>query len=472
MILTIDYGTTNLKAALIDKKGAFHNYYSEEVSPLSNKDIHEINTKVYIDFLLRYLKKINKNLIESIIISSNGPSILSLYSEININNNKINLEYSNTRLWMDKRGKNYSKIVSQYYQTYIDGSFFLPSILSIKENEIDSYNKTKYFLTIDSFINYFLTKKAYIVNNANLLKKYYWDENSLKYFNLSQDKFPQFIDCGEIISTIDENIANTLELSSNIKIIAGGSDFYFSLIGSNITNENILADINGTSEGVNLCIKNYIKDKRFLCYEHPLKGYYNLSGVISNSGIALNWIREILDIDISDFEDLYKLAENSNRNNTIFLPYLTGERAPIWNSQATGSFINLTNETKREELAMSVIEATIFSFKSVIDSFEELGCLVNEIHTSTKKNNMDFYYQLKSDITNKKIVVYKTISLELLGLAILAYKTSEKIDIRKHMEQNSKIYTPNIKNQKYYENKYNLFNKLYSTLKPIMNKKF
>ncbi len=474
MILTIDFGTTNLKAALIDKKGHFFNFLSKKVPTQVNNKIYEVDSKLYLDFILEYLTTYNSKDIEAIAISSNGPSFLSVYSEISFSNGTFDFNGSNTRLWMDKRGEKYSKPVSDFYGSYIDGSFFLPAILNIKDNEKLNYKNTKYFLTIDAFINYALTKKALIVNNADLLMKYYWNQDSLNYFNLEQHKFPKFIDSGKIIGKIDKSIANYFNLSEDIKIIAGGSDFYFSIIGSNISKKNVLADINGTSEGLNLCIEKPIKDNRFLCYEHPLKNHYNLSGVISNSGISINWIRKILNINSDEFNKIYELAKEAKPNNLIFLPYLTGERAPIWNPEATGQFFNLTINTRAEELSKAVIEGNIFAFKSVLNCFEELGFTIDEVHTTTSRYNLDFYYQLKSNIINKKLVIYKTQSAELLGLSILGY-TSIKVyndygQATNNIEFESKEFYPQKKDQDYFDKKFNLFNELYAKTKSLMSK--
>ncbi len=474
MILSIDLGTTNLKAALINKEGQFYNYTSQQVAAIINGDICEIDPKIYLDFVIKYIKSVNKEKIEAISISSNGPSFLALFSPIKINNNEIEYTSNNVRLWMDKRGKEYSPAVSKYYKTYIDGSFFLPSILELKNNDEKAYNQTYKFFTIDGLINYFLTKNSYTVNNANDLLKYYWDKDSLSFFDLDESKFPPFIKCGEVISNIDEEVADFLQIDKNIKIIAAGSDFYYSIIGSKVDKENILANTIGTSEGLNLCIKKPIRDNRFLCYQHPLQGYYNLSGVISNTGIALSWIREILSIDNLDFKEIYELAKNSKDHNIIFLPYLTGERAPIWNANASATLFNLTSNSKREEIANAVIEGTIFAFKSVIEELENLDCTIDIIHINSSRKDLDFYYQLKSDITNKKFIVFNTPSVELLGLAIqgftsLNYYNSLKEAIQS-MNFNPKQFNPNTSKYTYYEKKYNLFKTLYNSTKDLMNK--
>ena len=475
MILTIDFGTTNLKAALVNKQGKFFNYTSKEVSICTDRDIYEINANVYLDFICEYMKTINPKQVEAIAISSNGPSFISLYSDIKVTDNKFIYESSPVRLWMDKRGAKYSKQVSDYYNTYIDGSFFLPSILSIKDADINQYNKTSAFLTIDGFINLALTNKAYTVNNADGLLKYYWNEESLNFFDLDINKFPLFIKCGDILGTISKQVSKLFDLEENVQVIAGGSDFYYSIIGSKVYDKNIMVDINGTSEGLNLCVEKPIKDNRFLCYEHPVKGFYNLSGVLSNSGIALSWLRKVLNIEDLEFNEVYNLAKKANDNNLIFLPYLTGERAPIWNPKATATLFNLTINTQREEISKAVLEGTIFAFNSVIKELELLGCTINEIHVTSAKENLDYYYQLKSDITNKKFIVYDTISAELLGLAMLSYTTLNQYpnlkQAIKDMKQESQEFTPNRDKHNYYANKFKQYNALYDlTSKLMMNK--
>lgn len=476
MILAIDFGTSNLKAALINKDGIFFNYHTQEVTPEVNGDICQINANIYLDFTYNYINSIDTTKVEAIIISSNGPSFIPLFSEINIINNSFSCQCEKARLWMDKRGTKYSKRVSEFYNKYIDGSFFLPSILNIKENEKDIYKKTTKFLTIDGFVNYALTNKAYTVNNANGLLDYYWNDDSLKHFGLDKSKFTDFIKCGDIISNIDPVVAEKLKLNKDVKVIAGGSDFYFSIIGSKVNKENILVDINGTSEGLNLCTSRPLNDNRFLCYEHPLENLYNISGVLSNSGVALNWLRKILNIEDLDFEKVYELSKKAKKNSLIFLPYLNGERAPIWNPNATATLFNLTVDSSKEEIANAVIEGTIFAFKSVLEILESFDYKIDEIHVTTAKKESDYYHQLKSDITNRTFVVYNTKSAELLGLALLAYTSLNQYpNLKKAIENlslNKKIYSPNLTKQEYYRNKYELFNSVYEQTSKLMSKSF
>lgn len=474
MILALDFGTSNLKAALINKEGKFFNYITKSVSPIITDQKCTLDANIYLDFLSDYLISIDTDQIDAIIISSNGPSFIPIYSPVTLKNNKFEFDGDETRLWMDKRGSNYSKQVSSYYGEYIDGSFFLPSILNIKQNEPSIYNKTKYFLSIDGLINYALTKKAYTVNNANKLLKYYWSKDSLAFFNLDNQKFPPFIKHGKVISTVDSDIARQFNLKKNVKVIAGGSDFYFSIIGSKVDKENIVVDINGTSEGVNLCSRTPLKDNRFLCYEHPLDGLYNISGVLSNSGIALKWLREVIGIEDLEFEQIYTLAKQAKKNSLIFLPYLNGERAPIWKPEATATLFNLTVNSRKEEIANAVIEGTIFAFKSILDIFENLGYPIDKIHVTTAKKHNDYYHQLKSDITNKEFVVYKTPSAELLGLSQLAYTSLNEFSSLKEaiesLKLEYKIYTPNKRNKNYYDKKYKLFKNLYESTNTYMMK--
>jgi sugar (pentulose or hexulose) kinase len=476
VILAIDFGTSNLKAALINKDGIFFNYYTQEVQSEIDRDICQISSNIYLDFTTNYINSIDASKVEAIILSSNGPSFIPLLSDIKIRNNSFSCKSGKTRLWMDKRGSKYSKRVSEFYHKYIDGSFFLPSILNIKENEKDLYNKTIKFLTIDGFVNFALTKKAYTVNNADGLKDYYWNEDSLNHFNLDKSKFTDFIKCGEIIGNVDKEVADKLNLKKDVKVIAGGSDFYFSIIGSKVNRENILVDINGTSEGLNLCSSKPLIDNRFLCYEHPLDNLYNISGVLSNSGVALNWLRKILNIEDLDFEEVYELSKKAKKNSLIFLPYLNGERAPIWNPNATATLFNLTVDSSKEDIANAVIEGTIFAFKSVLEILESYDYKIDEIHVTTAKKESDYYHQLKSDITNRTFVVYNTKSAELLGLSLLAYTSLKQYpNLKTAIEKlslNKKVFIPNKSKQEYFIRKYKLFNSVYEQTNKLMSKSF
>jgi xylulokinase len=470
MILAYDIGTTLLKLALIDKNGTFKNYESKRVLSHIQDDVAECNSQDYLTFLSLYLKKIDTTLIDAISISGTGPSIVPILGSPIIENNLIKVKAYPSRIYLDKRGQSKSKEVSEFYGEYIDGSFPLPSILAMRENESATFENTKSFLSADGLVNYALTNKLATVNSPKGLMKYYWNKKCLDFFNLSDEKFPTFVNSGIELSKITKEVAEAFNLREDVKVITAGVDFYVNILGSRANKNGVMCDRTGTSEGLNLCCDKAIEIDGLLNYEHPIKGKYNVSGMISTSGAAVDWIKDVLNLRDMDYNEFYKLAENSKpESNLIFLPYLSGERAPIWDPNAKGVMFGMGLDSGTAEVANAVVVGTGLALKDVIKTMEENGAQIDEINLANTHSLNNYYLQLKCDITGKKINIIDTQSPELLGIAILCYtELKEYSTIIKAIECMSKIkrtYLPSKKNVEKYEKMYTRYKHLYKVLK-------
>lgn len=476
MILAYDIGTTSLKLALIDKNGSFKNYEHKRVMSNIHGDIAECNSQEYLTFLSIYLKKIDTSLIDAISISGTGPSIVPILEQPVIENDLIKIKSYPARLYLDKRGQIKSKEVSDFWGEYIDGSFPLPSILAMRENENAIFENTKCFLSTDGFVNYALTNKMATVNSPKGLTKYYWNQECLDYFNLSKDKFPPLVKSGIELSTITKEVADIFNLREDVKVITAGVDFYVNILGSRANKKGVMCDRSGTSDGLNLCCDKPIKIDGLLNYEHPIKGKYNVAGMISTTGAAVDWIKEVLNLKDMDYNEFYKLVENSNPNsNLIFLPYLSGERAPIWDPNAKGVMFGMGLDSGTAEVAKAVVVGTCLALKDVIRTMEEHDAQIKEINLANSHSLNNYYLQLKSDITGKKVNIIDTQSPELLGIAILCYtQMNEYSSIIKAIENMSKInrtYLPNNKNIETYNKLYLRYKHLYKVLKSEFQQK-
>lgn len=470
MILAYDIGTTTLKLALIDKDGNFTNYEHQRILSHIDGNIAESNSQDYLTFLSLYLKKVDTSKIDAISVSGTGPGLIPILDSPIIENDFIKIKAYPARLYLDKRGQCKSKVVSNFYGEYIDGSFPLPSILAMRENENAIFENTKSFLSADGFINYALTKKLATVNSPNGLLKYYWNKKSLEFFNLDEKRFPPIVDSGIELSTISEEVATAFNLRKDVKVITAGVDFYVNILGSRANKNGVMCDRSGTSDGLNLCCDEEINIDGFLNYEHPIKGKFNVSGMISTTGAAVDWIKEVLNLKDMSYNDFYKLSESSKKDsNLIFLPYLSGERAPIWDPKAKGVMFGMGLDSGTAEVANSVVVGTCLALKDVIKKMEEHGAQIDEINLANSHSLNNYYLQLKSDITGKRINIIDTKSPELLGIAILCYTELKEypslVDAIESMSRINRIYTPNTNNVEKYEILYVRYKHLYKVLK-------
>lgn len=474
MILSYDIGTTTLKIALIDEEGNFYNYKVQKLLTNINGNKAECNSGDYLTFLSLYLKEIDTSLIEAISISGNGPSIVSILGKPEIKDSLIKVKAYPTRTWLDRRGESKSSIVSEYQGSFIDGSFLIPSILAMREDDNAMFENAKCFLSTDGFINYALTGVEANVNTPNGLLKYYYDDKLLEHFDLPKSKFPPIIDSGIVLASISDEIAETFNIKKNTPVITGGIDFYVNILGSRVNKVGVICDRTGTSEGINLCCDKPIDIKGMLIYEHPINEYWNISGIISTTGAAIDWARDILNMNGQSYNDFYKLASSAkDDSDLLFLPYLNGERAPIWNSKAKGVIFGMGLETSRAEIADSVVKGTCLAIKDVIKTMEQNGAVIDEINAANSHSLNNYFLQLKSDITGKKINIIECKSPELLGLAMMSYtklgKYSSLIDASNTMSKVSRTYQPNTSNFEKYEKMYSRYKELYNVLKTEFN---
>jgi xylulokinase len=90
-------------------------------------------------------------------------------------------------------------------------------------------------------------------------------------------------------------------------------------------------------------------------------------------------------------------------NGVIFLPYLLGERAPRWNSDAKGSFLGIKMETTRSDIMRSVLEGVAMNLGIIIDVYREYGYPISEINLIGGGAKNDLWCQILADVSNSTV---------------------------------------------------------------------
>jgi xylulokinase len=422
MLLTIDIGTSVFKAALWDYDGKRLSFASEPLFVINDAGAHEAECAQWLRAMENCCGKLgNLSSVEVIIISGNGPSLVPVLSEPSIDDGThgFRVEAHNARLYLDRRAISYSEEVSALMGGYVDASFFLPKILQIKNEEPALYDKTKYFLGAPEYLAFALTGEARTVFPSDGFGRWFWDDDALGKLKLDKAKMPPFIRPADPFGTISDAASDFLGLSKKIPVVSGGPDFFAAILGSGVTEPRQVCDRSGSSEGINLCTKEKIDDKRFMAYGHPVKPLWNLSGVINTTGKAIQWCREIL--QIPDYEDFFSLAAKSRvgSGSLVFLPFLAGERSPLQDTKAHGIWQGLNLSTTREDMANSVLEGIGFAIRDIISAMEESGAAARQLRLTGALAGNAYLNRIKADITGLPALepVYK--ETELLGLAII-----------------------------------------------------
>jgi xylulokinase len=402
--------------------------------------------------------------IAAILISGNGPTLVPVTAS----------GAAMARHWLDRRAVEEGKTVSQLFGTFVDPSFFLPKILYIKNRESELYQKTEHFLSSSEYLAYYLSGNARMVLAGKTFEKWYWNDEVLDKAGFSgseKDKFPAFIAPGEEIGEVLPELAGQFGLAQGVKVFAGGPDFLLSILGTGCAEPGDACDRSGTSEGINLCTEQYIDDKRLFSYEHPVKPFWNLSGIISTSGKAISWTRRLLGITPpEEYNKFYNLAAQAKAggNGAIFLPYLAGERAPVWNPDAHAVFSGLSLHDSPAELARAACEGVCYSIRDVITVMEADGASVTAMRVTGGPSESDFLNQLKADVSGKPVLLPELEEAELLGLAVIGSVALGEYtnfgEAAKKMVRIKKVYTANVHTKSVYDDGFARYKELYKKL--------
>ena len=104
----------------------------------------------------------------------------------------------------------------------------------------------------------------------------------------------------------------------------------------------------------------------------------------------------------------------------MFLPYLAGERAPVFDEQARGAFVGLTLGHGRADLARAVLEAAAFSLRHVAEPLVEAGAPLRELRLAGRPSHDDTWARIKADVLGVPVAIPAIESTAVLGAAILA----------------------------------------------------
>lgn len=417
MLLVIDIGTSAFKSALYSFQGECLAAAAIPLSIVSQDGCHEAESGQWLRAFEVCCRRLGPlGAVEALVISGNGPSLVPVTGEP-AGGGRLRLEAASARLWLDRRAEEEAAGVSAVMGDFVDAGFFLPKALRIKNREPKLYEKTRAFLSCPEYLACALTGEARTVFPSEGFDRWYWNREILEKLGLAPEKFPPFIAPGEIVGTLLPGTAAFLGCSKPAPVIAGGPDFFAAILGSGAVRPGDACDRSGSSEGINVCTEKRISDPRLMSYGHPVKPYWNLSGIVSTTGKAIDWLMAALGLPAGAYEEFFSLAAEAapGSGGLVFLPYLAGERAPLWDSKARGVFMGLGLDTGRAELARSAAEGICCAIRDVIAVMEEAGAPVRKLRASGGPAASSFLNQLKADISGCEVLAPAARSAELLG---------------------------------------------------------
>jgi len=263
------------------------------------------------------------------------------------------------------------------------------------------------------------------------------DPGDVAQSGIRVDRLPPVIEAGRPLGELLPAPARELGLAAGTPVVAGMVDAYASFFGAGLLDAGDAVDTGGTSGGFAVYADRALAIPGSFCAPAPIAGLWVLGGAMNATGKALDWLAGIVGQGVGravgqraehgvgpslSVEAL--LAEAAavppGAAGLLFLPYLAGERSPIWDPDARGAFVGLTVSHTRGHLVRAVVEAAALALRHVIDPIVAAGAPVRELRVSGGPAQSPAWNQLKADVTGLVVAVPRVAETAVLGAAIAA----------------------------------------------------
>lgn len=400
MILAADLGTSSLKAGLIDRDG---NLIARAAAPYRAAprigEEFSFYAQEWEDALGRALKLLPARPLSALALSGNGPTLLAC----------------------DERGEPLGEVDLWFRRQSIrkegQRSFYLPKAKWLMESE--NREKTRVLFSCPEWLQFRLTGSRTMTLPHDSFRPYIWDDEQLELYGLNRSLFPEMVRMGDIAGRIDSAASVRYGLAAGLPVVAVGSDFMASLLGSGAVEPGRVCDRAGTSEGINYCAVRPSEDSRLRSLPHAVEPYWNVAAILSSTGSVLEWYRYLTGQEGVDYSDILDGIGRVPAAQPAPLFFPGGRGGNPWEF-GSGSFHHLEPGHGRAEMGRAVLEAIGFAVRRGVELLEGAGMRVDEMRVSGGQARGRIWNQMKADICGKRLLTMQIEDAELAGCACCA----------------------------------------------------
>ena len=496
-LLGIDIGTSACKLAVFDREGqvaamtneSYPVYYPEE--GWAEQDPEE-----WYDAVCRACRRmLTENGIDPQLIAGVGIDGQS-WSSIPVD--KEGKVLARTPIWMDTRAESIcerlkDKIgedeIFRVAGNSLQPSYTTAKILWFRDNMPEMYERIDKILQSNSYIGFRLTgaithdiSQGYGVHCFDM-RTGSWDEEMCEKLEIPREFLPPIVPSDQVIGTVTEKAAGECGLAAGTPVVAGGLDAACGTLGAGVIHPGETQEQGGQAGGMSICMDTYKADPRLILGFHVVPGQWLLQGGTTGGGGGMRWFEQEFageerllkeTTGLSSLESLNIIAENVSPgcDGMVFLPYMAGERSPIWNPKAKGVFYGLDFSKTKGHFVRACMEGVAFALRHNMEAAEEAGAKADVLRAMGGSANSLLWTQIKADVTGKPIIVPSSDTATTLGAAILAgvgtgfykdYDEAVRLTVRE-----TRRHTPNPGNKEIYDRAYAMYRSVYENLKPVM----
>ena len=388
---------------------------------------------------------------------------------------------TNCMIWADNRAWEIAEALKHtaegegfYHNTGVPLHAMSPlcKLLWLQQHDPIIFNRAYKFIGIKEYVCHQFTGEYFvdtsIASATGLLNIHtlQWDNSILRYLDITPASLSQLVPPTFTIpfKTVASD-GPCLNVPEGTLLIAGGSDGALANLGAGSADGKSLVVSIGTSGAARIVVNKVQTDSsmRTFCY-HVKDSLYVVGGATNNGAVVIEWLKTTLLETPESFSALFlnagKIAAGSD--NLLFLPYILGERAPIWNSNARGVFFGLNINHTKSHLVRACMEGVIYGLFSIAKIILERTD-VEVIHATGGFAQSPLWTQMLADVCGIKVCVSDAVEGSALGAVMIGREAiGEAPFLRK---ENGLSFYPDLAAHKIYQQNFQKFERIYRSLK-------
>lgn len=365
------------------------------------------------------------------------------------------------------------------------------SMLWIRRNLPEIYAQTQYFGHVNTLIAYLLCGSfAMDHSNASYTLLYetagagQWSQEICQAMGIDMEKLPPLHNSTDVVGTLTHPVLLAMGLSPETKVVIGGGDTACATLAAGVVHQGDVCESVGTTNVLTVCMEQPLFSPHFINRRHVVPGAWIYQGAMSHTGSSYQWMFDNFYQDYHDYPSisgkrgLMLMNDDAEQaepgaGGLVFLPYMMGERSPVWDPYARGVFFGLSLNTTRREMNRAVLEGCGYGLRQLIEMVEQrTGQPLASFTSIGGGAKSRVWAQIKADITGRDITVLDLNDTAPVGAALLAgvgagvfkdvYQAAAKVEKTVCMQIHHST-----DHQEIYQRRYQVYQGLYPSLQAL-----
>lgn len=349
----------------------------------------------------------------------------------------------------------------------------LPAARWLERNEPEMAARTSWYLNSWEALAFRLTGRAAttVVPGSTGLPR-----DAVASCGIRMDRLAPDVQTGTSLGELTADAARHLGLPIGTPVVAGLVDAFASFHGARMLAPGDAIDVGGAAGGFGVYADRPIEVFGGFTTPAPMPGLFSVGGAMAATGAALDWFGSGILDGTTSIDDLIAEAAAipAGAGGLVFLPYLAGERSPLWDPSARGAFAGLTLAHGRGHMTRAILEAAALAIRHVAEPMLALGIEVRAMRACGGPARSDTWNQVKADVTGFTVEVPRVRETAAMGAGIVA-----AVGVGAHpdlpaairaMTEIERSFAPDPDRHRTYDGVYDSYRSLHPAISPVLRR--